>query len=812
MLRRLKLRTKLRLLMATALGAALALAVPSLLPSINAWRRAERAPSVARASAALTNLLREVEQEATQSAWYLASGNGRARDALRAARPLTDRAAGVLIRDRAAVVADGHTGAAQRITDVLRAWTIVKQARTPIDRRTLGDLAALRAFDAVERSITRALDGTADAAPGGLAADLRAKARATRLELNAAQEQATLVIGIERSELTPPLAERLVLGATDQRVNRPAALEVAKRRSATLGLVTVELGAAADAVAKLRAPALAQGLSLISTAEWLRASDRQLSALRTLTSTLDTAAANRVAVVRDGARDELVRAALLLAGVLLLVLILGLVLIRAITRPIHDVLRATTALARRQQNPPTELNDATDEVRPVAVRTRDPIGDIARAVHDIDLATAAGVEAQRQTLRHDIGDVYVNLARRNQPLLHRQLEIIDTLEATERDPDRLSSLFLLDHLATRLRRNAESLLVLAGVDDQRTHAQSAPLLDVVRGAASAIGDYARIDIVGLPSDVDVVGRFAVDLTHVLAELLENATNYSSPETRIFVGARRRPNGIELTIADEGIGIPVDRLDALNELLAHPPLPGFDLSRSLGLVVVARLCERIGVEVQLRSAAEVGTSAVIIVPLAIMRSPDHDPALIGDGDSWTGSERTVVADPADTGADALPEPVTAPVALALPIPLEPVAPQPVAPQPVAPQPVALQPVAPPEPSERFSPVPFDGGFDLLPSNGLNPRHARHRPGRATTAGEPVVPGAPAADPVQPLPRRTPVPPEERLIMTPTAPAARAPDAAFELVARYQAGRRRAVDNDHEHGPHQDAPGPQEKDLR
>ena len=114
--------------------------------------------------------------------------------------------------------------------------------------------------------------------------------------------------------------------------------------------------------------------------------------------------------------------------------------------------------------------------------------------------------------------------------------------------------------------------------------KSAPLLDVVRGAASEIGDFARIDIVGLPPDVEIVGRFAVDLTHVLAELLENATNYSAPETRIFVGARRRPNGLELTIADEGIGVPVDRLDALNELLAHPPLPGFDLSRSLGLVV------------------------------------------------------------------------------------------------------------------------------------------------------------------------------------------------------------------------------------
>ena len=784
MLRRLKLRTKLRLLVAIALGATLALAIPSLLPSVNTWRRAERAPSLARAAVGLTDMLRDLEQEATQSAWYLASGKVSARDALQATRPLTDRAVGVLIRDRATLAADGHTGAAQAVADVLRAWTTVGHERARIDRRTLADIAALRGFDTVERSISRALDATADAAPGGLAADLRAKARATRVEVSAAQEQATLVIAIERSELTGPLGERLALGATDQRFNRPAALHAAKRRSATLGLVTVELGAAAAAVARVRGPALMQKLPSISTSEWLRVSDRQLSALRALGHTLDTAAANRVAVARDSADDRLLRAVILVAGIFLLVLILGLVLMRAITNPIRDVIRAATALARRQQDPRTELGDATAAVQPVAVRTGDQIGDLARAVHEIDLATAAGVEAQRQILRHDIGDVYVNLARRNQPLLHRQLEIIDTLEATERDPDRLSSLFLLDHLATRLRRNAESLLVLAGVDDQRTHLKSAPLLDVVRGAASEIGDFARIDIVGLPPDVEIVGRFAVDLTHVLAELLENATNYSAPETRIFVGARRRPNGLELTIADEGIGVPVDRLDALNELLAHPPLPGFDLSRSLGLVVVARLCERIGVEVQLRSAPEVGTSAVITVPLAMMHTLDHDPGLIGDADTWTGSEAAVVADPVVEAVttDELPVPVNAPVALVLPI---------------EPRSDDL-----PEPAERFSPVPLNGGFDLLPSNGRHPRHPHHRLGRAAAGTGPTLPGVMVVDPGPPLPRRTPVSPEENVSTAPTAPAPRAPAAVFELVARYEAGRRRATDDDQEAGPHED----------
>ena len=243
-------------------------------------------------------------------------------------------------------------------------------------------------------------------------------------------------------------------------------------------------------------------------------------------------------------------------------------------------------------------------------------------------------ELQRQAVRSGISDLYVNLARRNQPLLTRQLSLIEDLEHGERDPDRLATLFTLDHLATRMRRNSDSLLVLAGQDDLLTSPAAVPLLDVVRGAVSETADFGRIDTAGIPPDIEVVGYAAPDLAHAVSELLENATEFSPPASRVVVVARRAATGIELTISDEGIGIPSARLDTLNHTLAQPPLPGLALARSLGLIVVARLAHRIGVDVTLRSAPDVGTAAVLFLPESILRASAPSAPETADDDTTT----------------------------------------------------------------------------------------------------------------------------------------------------------------------------------
>ena len=190
-----------------------------------------------------------------------------------------------------------------------------------------------------------------------------------------------------------------------------------------------------------------------------------------------------------------------------------------------------------------------------------------------------------------MGDLFVNLARRNQSLVQRQLELLDDLERNEHDPAALDALFKLDHMATRMRRNAESLLVLSGAEQPRQWQQPIALIDVVRAAAAEIADFPRVELVGIDDDLAVSGRAVSDVAHLLAELLENATSFSPPDTAVVVSGAVSATGFVLAVSDQGIGMAPDRIAEANTLLAHPPVVGLALSRALGLHVVGSLAQR-----------------------------------------------------------------------------------------------------------------------------------------------------------------------------------------------------------------------------
>ena len=211
--------------------------------------------------------------------------------------------------------------------------------------------------------------------------------------------------------------------------------------------------------------------------------------------------------------------------------------------------------------------------------------------------TVEVAEEQGALLRKGIGDIFINLARRNQTLLDRQIEFIDQLEANEEDPDQLDNLFKLDHLATRMRRNAESLLVLAGAEPPRRRGRPVALADVVRVAIGEVEDFARISLLAL-DDVTVGGNVAVDLAHLLSELMENATHFSPPDTTVEIVGHRSETGYTLSVSDQGIGMSADQLAEANNQLARPPLVGLALSRSLGFIVIGRLSSRFGIAVKL----------------------------------------------------------------------------------------------------------------------------------------------------------------------------------------------------------------------
>ncbi|HZD72885.1 MAG TPA: ATP-binding protein, partial [Actinomycetota bacterium] len=212
-------------------------------------------------------------------------------------------------------------------------------------------------------------------------------------------------------------------------------------------------------------------------------------------------------------------------------------------------------------------------------------------------------------------DMLINLARRNQSLLYRQLGIINQLEEQERDPDALAELFRLDHLATRIRRNAESLLVLSGEGPPRTWSEPVLLLDVVRAAIAETEDLDRVAFY-LDERLAVAGNTVTDLTHLLAELVENAVRFSPPEASVIIRLRPyppSPGSHVLTVEDCGIGMRREDLDAANELLTHPQEVDLSVSQRLGLHVVARLAERHGITVSLTATPGTGITAVVVLP-------------------------------------------------------------------------------------------------------------------------------------------------------------------------------------------------------
>ncbi|MEO3869848.1 nitrate- and nitrite sensing domain-containing protein [Nonomuraea sp. B12E4] len=262
--------------------------------------------------------------------------------------------------------------------------------------------------------------------------------------------------------------------------------------------------------------------------------------------------------------------------------------------------------------------DVRKEVREINVSGSAEIIDVARAFHSVQ-RTAVTAAVGQAALRRGVGQVFLNLARRKQGLLHRQLALLDGMQRRTHDPDRLEELFRLDHLTTRMRRHAESLMILSGAAPGRAWRRPVPVIDIVRAAVAEVEDYTRVTVETMP-DGAVDGTAAADLTHLVAELIENATIYSPPATMVQVRGDVVSNGYAIEVEDRGLGLTEAEYAAFNALLADPP--EFDLADSdrLGLFVVARLAERYGIKVLLRRSPFGGTTAIVLVPRTLLADP------------------------------------------------------------------------------------------------------------------------------------------------------------------------------------------------
>lgn len=352
-----------------------------------------------------------------------------------------------------------------------------------------------------------------------------------------------------------------------------------------------------------------------------------ISASQPYAEGIDSASARIIGTLEelaDETRTAATRDALLVTAALVLALLLAIAVIRSLSVPLGR-LRDNTLAAANTELPAAiaAVKDGADietvRLAPVGTDTDEEIGELSRAVDSMN-AQALRLAGEQAHLRKQVNVMLETLARRNKTLVEQQLSLIESLEYEEKDPARLQSMFALDHLATRMRRTGESLLVLAGTRP-RTRSGPAPLADVLRGAVSQVENYQRVQIGNTPHGY-LVGKAVNDVVHLVAELVDNALRASPPTSPVrFEFSSAVEGGLLLDIADRGIGIPRDAMEEINIRLAAGENADVDAPRQLGLFVIGRLAARNGMSVRLRptfdTETNAGVTASVYFPAALL---------------------------------------------------------------------------------------------------------------------------------------------------------------------------------------------------
>ena len=356
----------------------------------------------------------------------------------------------------------------------------------------------------------------------------------------------------------------------------------------------------------------------INPEEWFGNVTETIGKIRSVEKTLVAQAVTRAQELRKKA----IIAAVAIGGAVLVVLVIALLFTvivgRSMVRPLRRLRAGALEVAgvglpetvRRMSE--ADSDNISIDVQPIEVDSFDEIGEVARAFDQVH-REALRLAANEAALRGNVNAMFVNLSRRSQSLVERQIKLIDELEQGEQDPERLGSLFQMDHLATRMRRNSENLLVLAGHESTRRWNQPVPLVDVLRAAVSEIEQYERVTLNVQPG-IAVRGPAVNDVVHLIAELAENATSFSSADTPVNVsGHMLNSGGVLLDITDLGVGMGSEEMAHANWRLDNPPVVDVAVSRRMGLFVVARLAARHGIRVRLRPASSAGLTALVWLP-------------------------------------------------------------------------------------------------------------------------------------------------------------------------------------------------------
>lgn len=629
--------------------------------------QADRAALLSRASSAIVTLVHEVGQE------YVATNEADRRGAtgislLTAQQARTDTARAAY--DAAAADARAAVPSLGPLFD--RATSALSLLSTARDTALISSEFQVEVWSAYQ-IVRQALMTLAQGIPAQLTStvlieDSRAVGIAAELDFLAAQQLDLLLRAFRGQRLQQ--GELVQLARLEGRErNQRDALQTVPGSAATR-LAQLLTGAEATTAAQLRDAVLATGGEADALAvtlrvnpdAWYNAQNEVLTRIRLLESELTATLERDAHRVGLAARDRTLVAGGLTALVVAVTLIGASVLAARTSRRLRRMRYAVLTAARSELPSAiskviaagdadmirSALNDSWTRIDAMLAPGTDEIGELGAAFGAVH-RQALRLAADQALLRMEVEAMFVALSRRGQTLVQRQIHLIDEFGRMEADPDALGRLFALDHLAARMRRNEENLLVLAGGEPARWVTGPVAVIDVIRAAAQEIEEYKRIVVAATPS-VAVAAFAAGNVIHLLAELLENATSYSPPSTPVRVMARRGVDGLTITVYDEGIGMPADKLSEANQRLARPSALTSKLVGTMGLLVVARLAQRHQIQIRLTSSPGGGTAAAVVLPEHILDPmPPADQA--SDG-RWMGQPGTVRGhDPALVGASA-----------------------------------------------------------------------------------------------------------------------------------------------------------------
>ncbi|MEU3646284.1 nitrate- and nitrite sensing domain-containing protein [Lentzea sp. NPDC034063] len=351
----------------------------------------------------------------------------------------------------------------------------------------------------------------------------------------------------------------------------------------------------------------------IAKQDWTNATGAVVSAMESVVTGLQDDLRNTANRLRDESSDAAGTASAILFASVILAATIGFVVGRYLLRSLNALRRSALDVAWEKLPEMVATGRGSTEIERVPVHTTEEFGQVARAFDEVHQQAVKSV-IEQAGMRANMRNIFVNLSRRSQSLVERQLKLMEELEKYEEDPDQLANLFKLDHLATRMRRNNENLMVLSGGDVARRFHKPIPLTDVLRAAAAEIEQYQRVMVHTAPN-AEVVGYVASDLVRLLAELLDNATAFSPPHTQVSISASIEAGDIvQIDVVDQGIGIDPEALTGVNERLEAAG-EGVDVQvfREMGLFVVGRLAARHQIVVRLDAKQGQGTRAIVLVP-------------------------------------------------------------------------------------------------------------------------------------------------------------------------------------------------------